>query len=150
MSQPPTFGSIPNSTCTIAEQQRDNMLVSPDDATECVPVVELSRPSGPGECLASLEYDIDDKESEEFFDGLPLTVRKDREHVRLHMGRASCRRRASDPYSIDETGALRFKGKLVSDGGCHEGYLKDPETEKLCFGLGCADTPHEKFIDDDP
>ena len=44
-----------------------------------------------------LEYEFGDEESQAFFDSVPFKRRNDKEYVRVHLGRNSCRRRGAPP-----------------------------------------------------
>lgn len=98
--------------------------------------------------VMGIGYRDEDEESVEFFDGLSATVCGDKEYIRVHLGRHSCRRMRAEPYGLKD-GALTFKGKPVDDGGYQNGWLKNKLREEKRFGPGCKDkevsfTPEEK------
>ena len=64
--------------------------------------------------VMGLGYADDDLESKEFFDNLPLTKATDEKYVKLHLGRHSHRRICKDPYSIDGSGKLCYKGRPLN------------------------------------
>ena len=87
-----------------------------------------------------LEYEFGDEESQAFFDSVPFKKRNDKEYVRVHLGKNSCRRRGALPYSIDPTtGRLLIEGKPVNDGGYIDGLLKSKVDEEWEFGPGAGD-----------
>ena len=146
MSQPSIISPIPNAFCAEAGRRKDNKVVRPGDAQERVSIATMSRFSGQSdldERLSPLEYDRDDEESVKFFDGFQFSVQKDKEHVRPHMGRKNCRKQGIERYSINESGAVRFKGKFVDDGRCNNSCLKCTNTKKLCLRPGCDDMPDD-------